>query len=306
MDENKDQDQEKNSTDKAEAAKASPGASAAAPVNAESAAANDLPQVDSPKLDGGAPSEEPEAEVVHGRPNGGSIYALPALFKEPVSEAPREASAAAADAQPRSFRFALLAATIACAAGIGALVGSLWASGIGHERTAVVAIPRAADARDVVQALRAELAELSSLKASLDSANRGAGAQFAKIADRLDSVERAQTEPAAKLARIAETVDRLEKRTNSPSEITGSIAAAPPAATAPPATAAKLTTVPVLHGWIVQDVHNGHAMVESRYGGLFLVGSGSLLPGLGRVQEVKRQDGGWVVVTEKGLITQNP
>jgi flagellin-like hook-associated protein FlgL len=309
MDENKDQDQENNSTDKAEAAKAPPGASAAAPANAESAAANDLPQVDSPKLDGGAASEEPEAEAVHGRANGGSVYALPALFKEPVREAPREASAAAADAQPRSFRFALLAATIACAAGIGGLVGSLWASGIGHEHTAVVAIPRAADARDVAQALRAELAELSSLKASLDSANRGAGAQFAKIADRLDSLERAQTEPAAKLARLAETVDRLEKRTNAASEITGSIAAAPPAAPAtpaPPAAAAKLTTAPVLHGWIVQDVRNGRAMVESRHGGLFLVGSGSLLPGLGRVQDVKRQDGEWVVVTEKGLITQNP
>ena len=53
----------------------------------------------------------------------------------------------------------------------------------------------------------------------------------------------------------------------------------------------------------MQDVRNGRAMVESRYGGVFVVGSGSFLPGLGRVEAVKRQDGEWVVVTARGLIT---
>ncbi len=306
MDKRQDRDQDKNSSDKAEpdAAKASPAASeGAAPASAESGAAgNDLPVVGSPQLAGGEAIEEPTVEAVHGGSNGGSVGALPALFNEPVNEAPSEPAAAASGAQPRSFRFALLAATIACAAGIGALVGSLTASGIGHQRAAQAAIPRTADARDVIEAMKAQLAELSALKASLDGANRSADAQFAKIADRLNSVERAQADPAVKLAHIADAIDRLEKKTAAAPEITGSIAAAPAPAPAP---AAKLTA-PVLHDWVIQDVRNGRAMVESRYGRFFLVGSGSIVPGLGRVQDVKRQDGEWIVVTEMGLITSRP
>ena len=42
-------------------------------------------------------------------------------------------------------------------------------------------------------------------------------------------------------------------------------------------------------------------MVEGR-SGLYEVGPGSTLPGIGRVEAVKRQDGRWVVVTAKGLI----
>jgi hypothetical protein len=60
---------------------------------------------------------------------------------------------------------------------------------------------------------------------------------------------------------------------------------------------------PVLKDWVVQDVHNGRALIESRYGAEFFVASGSVLPGLGTVQAVKRQNGEWVVVTTKGVIT---
>lgn len=306
MDEREEQDHDNNSGDQAEpeAGKASAAASdGAAPASAQSGAADDLPAVESPNLAGGEAGAEPAAQAVHGSSNG-SAAALPAVFHEPIGEAPSEPASAAAAAQPRSMRFALLAAAMACAAAIGALAGSLTASGIGRQHTAGAAIPRTADARDVVAALKTQLAELSALKTSLDAANRSAGAQFAKITDRLNSLERAQADPAAKLAHIADAVDRLDKQKAAAPEITGAIAAAPPAAPAPEAKLAA--SAPVLHDWIVQDVRNGRAMLESRYGGLFLVGSGSVVPGLGRVQEVKRQDGEWVVVTERGLVTSRP
>src|ERR1700722_18951407 len=74
---------------------------------------------------------------------------------------------------------------------------------------------------------------------------------------------------------------------------------------APATTPAPDTNVagPVLKDWVVQDVHNGRALIESRYGAEFFVASGSVLPGLGTVQAVKRQNGEWVVVTTKGVIT---
>ena len=59
----------------------------------------------------------------------------------------------------------------------------------------------------------------------------------------------------------------------------------------------------MLHEWVVQGVQNGRALVENRYGGMFYVAMGSILPGLGRVDAVKRQDGEWIVVTPRGVIT---
>jgi hypothetical protein len=71
---------------------------------------------------------------------------------------------------------------------------------------------------------------------------------------------------------------------------------------APAAEQPKLTDR-ILQDWIVQDVQNGRALVESRSGGVFDVGAGSVLPGVGRVDAVKRQDGQWLVLTARGTIT---
>jgi hypothetical protein len=270
------------------------------PVNAQSGAGDELPVISSPDLGGGEaveelPAEEPRSTGIK------SMTVLPALFRQPVDEAPHPATAGPG-AQSRSYRFAVLAAAMACAAGIGALAGSLTASGIGHEHVAQV-VPRISDSRDVMQALKSQRAELSALKASLDGENRSANTQFGKIADRLNTLEHAQADATATSARIAETVDRLDKKSAAAPEVTGSITANPAAGPAVPKPAAA---APVLHDWVVQQVHNGRAMVESRYGSFFLVAAGSPLPGLGRVQEIKRQNGEWVVVTERGLITSNP
>ena len=61
----------------------------------------------------------------------------------------------------------------------------------------------------------------------------------------------------------------------------------------------------ILNDWIVRDVRSGRALVESRYGGVFVAVPGGNLPRLGRVEAVRRQDGGWIVVTAKGTITSD-
>jgi hypothetical protein len=155
----------------------------------------------------------------------------------------------------------------------------------------------------MLQTLNKELAELTALKASLDTANRNAGAQFGKITDRLTSLERAQAEPAAKLARLTETVDRLDKHAAAAPEITGSIAAKPAEPT--PAAPAPAVAERILVDWIVRDVRNGRALVENRHGGVFVAAAGGNLPGLGHVEAVRRRDGGWIVVTAKGTITSD-
>jgi hypothetical protein len=256
-----------------------------------------LPVVWSPKVDAGEGISE---ELPHAESDA-AMSSAAAEAADVETDAP--SSAPAGDAPLlRSLRFALLAASIAGAAAIGSFIGSLSAFGVAHlwpAEPAGVAVAMASSP----QAAKAELAELSALKASLDAAARNASGQFAKLADRLDHMERAQIEPALKLARIADAVDRLDKKNVTASaataalETTGSIASAPPAATAD----AKLPDK-VIPDWIVQDVRGGRALIESRYGAVFEVAAGSVLPGLGRIDAVKRQDGQWVVVTAHGVI----
>ncbi|HTV28057.1 MAG TPA: hypothetical protein VMF32_09770 [Xanthobacteraceae bacterium] len=239
--------------------------------------------------------------------NSDSAAPIAVFYRQRSSEAPGGASAAIGDDtsswRSPSIRFALLAASIVLAGVAGSLGGSLIASEVMRRPAAEAAVSKTADTRDVVQALKMQIAELAALKTSLDGANRTAGAQLAKISDRLDALERAQTDPSGKLARVADALDRLEKRVGAAPETTGSIAASQTASAAAAPVPDTSVAGPVLKDWIVQEVHNGRALIESRYGAEFFVASGSVLPGLGTVQAVKRQNGEWVVVTTKGVIT---
>ena len=249
-----------------------------------------LPVVWSPRLDAGGGIEDEffDADPAPPPPDDEAVYG------EAAKEEPSAATAPAA--QPRSWRFAMLAATIAIAAAVGSFVGSLTGAGVGRLMPEAAPITNTADAGSILRAVKSELAELSAMKSNLDGSIRNANTQFVAIAERLDRVERAATNPAAQLAHIADAVDRLNKINAAP-ETTGSIA---PIAT-PPAEAKIVDRI--VEDWVVQDVRGDRALVEGRNGSLFEVGAGSILPGVGRVEAVKRQDGQWVVVTARGVIT---
>jgi hypothetical protein len=249
-----------------------------------------LPVVWSPKLDAGAGIEDEffDADPVPPPPDDEAVYG------EAAKEEPSAATAPAA--QPRSWRFAMLAATIALVAAVGSFVGSLTGAGVGRLVPEAAPSANTADAGSILRAMKSELAELSAMKSNLDGSIRNANTQFVAIAERLDRVERAATNPAAQLAHIADAVDRLNKINAAP-ETTGSIAPM----TTPPAEPKIVDRI--VEDWVVQDVHGDRALVEGRNGSLFEVGAGSILPGVGRVEAVKRQDGQWVVVTARGVIT---
>jgi hypothetical protein len=195
-------------------------------------------------------------------------------------------------------RFALLAASVAIAAAFGGLIGSLSTYGLASPKPAP-----AEPARNLQAALTQVTKDVAALKTSIDTANRAAAGQMAKITERFDRSERAQAEPAVKLAALAETVTRLEKRITANAEaahdITGSVSDRTPAAAS---AAAKDQSKPVIvEGWVLRDIYRGRALVENRHG-LYEVGPGGNLPGVGKVETITQQNGRWVVVTPKGLI----
>jgi hypothetical protein len=192
-------------------------------------------------------------------------------------------------ARARSKRFMMLAASVAFAAGFGSFVGSVSGSGLVrliYPPPAPVATP-ASGIENTIAAMREiklELVQVAALKSSLENTARNTTSQYAKISDRLD---------------------RLDQRGIVAAETTASLPVVAPAVPAALPTAAEPPKLSdrVLQDWIVHDVQHGRALVESRYGGLFAVAAGSVLPGIGRVDTIKRQDGHWVVLTARGTIT---
>jgi hypothetical protein len=196
-------------------------------------------------------------------------------------------------------RFTALAASLAVAAALGGMVGVLGAYGLMRP----VASPAGATARAVLQEIQAlkenvvqARVELAGIKMSLDAGSRSANAQFTRIGERIERIERIQAEPAS---RLSKAIDALERAARSdaaaPKEVTGSIAPPPPLAAAAPAIGG------VVDGWVVREVHRNTALIEGRLG-LIEVDRGDIVPGLGRIESFRKQDGRWVVVTTKGLI----
>ena len=139
--------------------------------------------------------------------------------------------------------------------------------------------------------------------------------QFNKTSDRLDKLEKAQAEPAAKIAKLSEAVDKLRAAQPAATPVAQPVAArdvtgtvTPPATTTAAAATPQVLPakpeigrLPTVEGWVLRDVGNGGALIENRRG-VYEVYTGDPVPGLGRVDAIRRQDGRWVVVTSKGLI----
>jgi hypothetical protein len=233
------------------------------------------------------------------------------------------AKVAAPAARSGSNRFPLLAASVALAAAFGAIIGSIGHAAIAKYTAAPVVAAAPADTFKVAAKEQVQLKELISrlrgdvaaLKTEIEGSTKVANAQFAKLGERVDRAEKAQSEPASRLAKMAETLDRIDRR--AAVSTAAAAPATPPAAPVQVASAAPETTGSIpqeaklaapkpstVEGWVLREVVDGFALIEGFNGRLFEVGPGSNIPGVGRVEAIRRQEGQWVVFTPKGIITR--
>ncbi|MBU6464152.1 MAG: hypothetical protein KGK01_07150 [Bradyrhizobium sp.] len=205
------------------------------------------------------------------------------------------------------------AAVVALAALAGALGGAMATAGLQHfAGNAAVLSSNPGSAKPDLEASIARIdSDLVALKASVEHTSKVGVSQFNKTSDRLDKLEKAQAEPAAKLAKLSEAVEKLHAglpvapaataASQAAKDVTGSVT---PPATSPAAAAAprpEVGRLPIVDNWILTDVSRGGAWIESRRG-IYEVYAGDMVPGLGHIDAVRRQDGRWVVVTSRGLI----
>jgi hypothetical protein len=177
------------------------------------------------------------------------------------------------------------AAALGIAACLGAAAGSAGLAAV----NAFSSTPRTAQTESLedLRALKESVAQLrghvktvgdnlAAFRTNFNAATAAVTSQLGKISEEVEKVERLQADRRAAMS-----------------------GAESPAMPAP--AEAKPQKPPVVEGWVLRSVSDGVALVEGRHG-VIEIEPGDSLPGIGRIHEIKRQDGRWVVVTPKGLI----
>ena len=268
-------------------------------VKAEAA----LPAVESPSISPAKDDEPAEAKLTAAKDE--PVANSEALVTESDSPIAPASNVIPLRLALRRRRMALLAASVTVAVALGAVIGAVTANSLASTHDQVSSVQE----RKVMQQTIARLGdELSTLKTSLDAASKSAHAQTAQLAKLSQTMNEklaaATTKASAALAQAS-------------AEVTGSIAA-PQTVAAQQAALAEPTPLPqprpqqiaaveslprplVVPGWSVRGAARGAVLVESR-GEIYEVVPGASLPGLGRVESIRRIDGRWIVQTPKGLI----
>jgi hypothetical protein len=246
-----------------------------------------LPEIESPPL---SPAEEGADESEPSRAPTEII-----VFKP--QEGPRRSTTLF---RPSHRRNALMAATVLIATGLGTFAGLLTGLGLADQKKPAIELAaQKAERAKLQHAIAAHEAERAKLQHTIASLGKDVSSFGKDISALKTNLAAAKTSLHGEMAKLTERID------SAPSEITGSITAPPQivAAPMPPArpNIAAAARRPVVRSWFIRFVRDGEIFVQSR-GDIYLVQRGAPLPGLGPVQEVKRQDGRWYVATPKGII----
>ena len=187
-----------------------------------------------------------------------------------------------APSQPQTKRqFSTVALIVGVAALVGVMssVGTTWLSSE-HFRKDDKTLAAAAERNRAIDNAFAQVnSELQSLKMSAETAAKANAEKVAKFKEAIEKMRAADATGSIPLPAVPTVV---------PAPVPGK-------------SAPQIARLPTIDGWVVRAVANGGALVEGR-GGVFEVHAGDPLPGVGRIDAIRRQDGRWVVVTSRGLI----
>lgn len=230
-----------------------------------------------------APAKEPTAmpRAAQIAPEPIAAKSAPSWLRPGAAKATKPPTSAPATTRSR---FPLLAATVAIAASLGAIAGSF-----GAAKLATPTAP-AAETQTAMRASKESADEIKALKEMVTHLR----ASTKTLSDNLGALKLSMSNTSAQLTKVTET---LERRAAAPApETTGSIQK-PVVLGAPPASLQH----PVVPGWTLRRVYDGAALIEGREG-IIEVEPGTTIPGLGRIEDIKKHDGRWAVFTSRGII----
>lgn len=161
--------------------------------------------------------------------------------------------------------------------------------------------------RETVAQLRKQVSgvseNLDGLRAAVDQSSKATNDRFGRFAENLDRIERVSSSSTVKLDKLAQA------QAQAPAPAT--VAAQPPSQTMPmmaSAAAPEITgSVPpstprkTVKGWSVRQAYEGIAILQGPNGVIEAV-LGQQVPGLGRIEEIRNENGRLVVESSGGVI----
>lgn len=145
--------------------------------------------------------------------------------------------------------------------------------------------------RRLEQARNAQMAAITEVGARLDRVKLDEGKNREEMVERIARLEKGLTDgrPVASITPLPQPPNTIVPRNAAANQ--------PP----PPVEANQERKPNALAGFVLREVYNGMALIEGRRG-YIEVYPGSNIPGVGRVQQIVRRNGAWVVVTSNGVI----
>jgi hypothetical protein len=179
-----------------------------------------------------------------------------------------------------------------------------------------------------IEQIKSLASNLDGVKAGLTATKTETTAALTQLSGKLDHLQRG--EPSVKIQQVSDRLDKLEHET-ADQTVTASL---PPAAGAkvasfavppvkpqgvktaaqpeslespkkPVAEAEPAKKPQIIPEWVVREVDDGVAIVESKRGQL-AVEPGGTIPGAGVVKSIERHGGAWTVTTSKGQLAYVP
>jgi hypothetical protein len=181
-----------------------------------------------------------------------------------------------------------------------------------------------------IEQIKALASNLDSVKAGLTATKTETTSALTQLAAKIDHLQHG--EPSIKIQQVADRLDKLEHET-ADQTVTASL---PPASSAKVASLATPPVKPqiaktsvqtefpeaakkqaaaaeaeaakkpqIIPEWVVREVDDGVAIVESKRGQL-AVEQGGTIPGAGVVKSIERHGGTWMVTTSKGQLAYVP
>lgn len=175
-------------------------------------------------------------------------------------------------------------------------------------QTNVAANAEIRNLRDTVAQLRKQLSgvseNLDSLRTAVDQSSKATNDRFGRFAENLDRIERVSSSSTAKLDRLAQAqVQPPTPVAAQPSPAMPMMASSVAPDTTGSVAPAERSSVPrkVVKGWSVRQAYEGIAILQGPSGVVEAV-LGQQVPNLGRIEEIRNENGRLVVETSGGVV----
>ncbi|MFK4509901.1 hypothetical protein LPJ38_13310 [Bradyrhizobium daqingense] len=162
--------------------------------------------------------------------------------------------------------------------------------------------------RETVAQLRKQVSgvseNLDGLRTAVDQSSKATNDRFGRFAENLDRIERVSSSSTAKLDKLAQAqvqapVPATVASQPSPAQampMMASVAAPEVTGSIPPSAPRK-----VIKGWSVRQAYEGIAILQSPNGVIEAV-LGQQVPGLGRIEDIRNENGRLVVESSGGVV----